>query len=60
MKKPYLDLWQRQHVIHNTHLGACLKVNIELKKIMRTIGKELYLHEIICWLNKKLCSKKYS
>lgn len=54
MKKPYLEFWQRQHIIHNTHLGAMLKVNLEMKKTMREILVILRIHDIVECLSKKL------
>lgn len=55
MKKPYLDSWQRQHVLHDTHLGNMLRLNIEIKKCHRQIIKSLPLSFIIEWINKNLC-----
>lgn len=60
MKKPYLDSWKRSHIIYGTSLGVFLRLHLEIKKIIREVEKSLRLHEIITWLNKKLCSKKYS
>ena len=60
MKKPYFDCWQRQMIIHDTYGGALLKNKLEILKVFRTIGKELHLHEIICWINKNLCYTKSS
>ena len=55
MKKPYLEFWQRQHIIHGTHLGAMLRFNLEMRKLMREIFIALRIYFIIEWLSKKLC-----
>lgn len=54
MKKPYLDYWQRQHIVHDTHLGNMLRLNIELKKCSRQMIRSLPFQFIINWLTKKL------
>lgn len=54
MKKPYLDYWQRQHIIHDTHLGNILRLNIELKKCSRQMIRSFPFQFIINSLSKKL------
>lgn len=53
MKKPYLDCWQRQMIIHNTYLGALLKNNLEIRKLQREILRLCRIEKIVNWLTKK-------
>lgn len=42
MKKPYLDLWQRQCIVNDTMHGAFLNLNLHLRKFIRDIEKQLF------------------